>query len=125
MECLIRLLKKSDNRKDFQCGHNALDNFFKRYAGQNQFRHHIGVTYIATDNEAILGYATVATGILEVEKLPEKKSLPANYPLPVLRLGRLAVDRRYHGQDIGKQLLLHFVNPHPLWFLTTFSFFFD
>ena len=101
----IRSLKKSDNRKEFESGQADLDHFFKRYAGQNQFRHHIGVTYIATNEESVFGYMTVAMGVLEVEGLPERKSLPGPYPLPILRLGRLAVDNRYQSQGIGKQLL--------------------
>ena len=88
-------------------GQADLDYFFTRYAGQNQFRHYIGVTYIATDENAIFGYMTLATGTIEVEGLPAKKSFPAHYPLPILRLGRLAVDNRYQGRGIGKQLLRH------------------
>ena len=107
MEYQIRPLQKSDNRKEFESGQADLDYFFRRYAGQNQFRHHIGVTYIATDEDTIFGYMTVAMGTLEVEELPEKKSLSEHYPLPILRLGRLAVDNRYQGQEIGKQLLRH------------------
>lgn len=107
MEYQIRPLQKNDNRKEFESGQADLDHFFRRYAGQNQFRHHIGVTYIATDEDIIFGYMTVAMGTLEVEELPEKKSLPEHYPLPILRLGRLAVDNRYQGQGIGKQLLRH------------------
>ena len=101
----IRPLQKSDNRKAFESGHADLDHFFKRYAGQNQFRHHVGVSYVATNDNTIFGYLTVAMGNIEVDEFPEKKSLPLNYPLPILRLGRLAVDNRYQGQGIGKQLL--------------------
>lgn len=105
MEYRIRALKRNDNRKDFESGQDDLDHFFKRYAGQNQFRHHIGVTYIATDESSIFGYITVAMGVLEAETLIEKKPSTVPYPLPVLRLGRLAVDHRYQGHGIGKQLL--------------------
>jgi GNAT superfamily N-acetyltransferase len=105
MEYRIRPLKKSDNRKGFESGQADLDHFFKRYAGQNQFKHHIGVTYVATNKDTMFGYMTVAMGALEVEELPEGKRLPSPYPLPILRLGRLAVDNRYQGRGIGKHLL--------------------
>ena len=105
MEYQIRPLKKSDNRKEFESGHTDLDHFFWRYAGQNQFRHHIGVSYIATDEDTIFGYITLAVGNLEVEKLLESQSLPLNYPLPILRIGRLAVDYHYQGKKVGKELL--------------------
>ena len=64
MEYRIRPLKRSDNRKEFKSGQADLDHFFKRYAGQNQFRHHIGVTYVATNEDGILGYMTVAMGVI-------------------------------------------------------------
>ncbi|MCP4691552.1 MAG: GNAT family N-acetyltransferase [Desulfobacterales bacterium] len=107
MEYRIRTLRKNDNRREFQSGQADLDLFLKRFAGQNQFRHHIGVTYIATNEDTLLGYITVAMGSLEADELPNNKKLPAKYPLPILRLGRLAVDARYHGKGIGKQLLGH------------------
>ena len=39
----IRILRPSDNRSVFQSGDEALDRFLHRYAGQNQFRHYLGV----------------------------------------------------------------------------------
>lgn len=105
MEYQIRALQKSDNRKEFESGQADLDYFFWCYAGQNQFRHHIGVSYIATDEDTIFGYMTLAVGNLEIAKLPESKNLPRHHPLPILRIGRLAVDFRYQGEGIGKQLL--------------------
>lgn len=105
MPIQIRSLQKSDPRAAFQSGQPALDSFFHQFASQNQFRHHIGVTYIATDEEHIVGYVTVAAASIETAELPEGGKLPPNYPLPILRLGRLAVDQRYQGQGIGKLLL--------------------
>lgn len=92
----IRPLTPDDVRKDFCCGDIELDRFFQRYAGQNQFRHHIGTSYIAVARERIAGYATVSVGELAAEHRPAALGprLPS-YPLPVLRLARLAVDRRY------------------------------
>lgn len=104
MEYQIRPLRKSDNRENFNSGHTDLDLFFARYAGQNQFRHHIGVTYVATNDSVILGFITLAMGSIETQSVPKIK-IPGNYPLPVLRLGRMAVDRNYQGLGIGKQLL--------------------
>lgn len=104
----VRALLPADDRKSFRSGDHDLDRFFSKYAGQNQFRHHIGTTYVAVDGERILGFATVAPGHLETEALPAtlRKSLPA-YPLPVLRLGRLAVAETAQSRGIGKHLLRH------------------
>jgi GNAT superfamily N-acetyltransferase len=105
MTIQIRPLQKADRREDFQCGDPDLDLFFQRYAGQNQFRHHLGVTYVATDGESVFGFLTVASGSIEVDELAGLTKLPAVYPLPILRLGRLAVDTRYQRHGLGRQLL--------------------
>ncbi len=102
----IRALRPSDNRSVFQSGDEALDRFFHRYAGQNQFRHYLGVTYVAVEGDRILGFATVAARHVDIEDLPERtrKKLP-HYPVPALGLARLAVDKSGRSAGIGGQLL--------------------
>lgn len=102
----IRALRPSDGRSAFQSGDEALDRFLRRYAGQNQFRHHLGVTYVAVDGGSILGFATVAPRHIDIEDLPERarKKLP-RYPMPVLGLARLAVDTSAQSMGLGSQLL--------------------
>jgi GNAT superfamily N-acetyltransferase len=102
----IRRLRVQDDRARFRSGDADLDRFLHRFAGQNQFRHHVGVTYVAVDGDRLLGFLTVTAGQLAGDHVPValRKKLPA-YPLPVLRLARLAVDERARGQGLGKQLL--------------------
>lgn len=110
MTVTIRRLEPQDDRAGFHSGNIELDRFFARYAGQNQFRHHIGVTYVAVDESAaIVGFATVAASELMTARLSEakRKRLPA-YPVPVLRLARLAVDERSRSRGVA-QALLRFV----------------
>jgi len=105
-EVRVLLLRTDDDRTGFQSGDIELDRFFRRYAGQNQFRHHIGTTYVAVLGGAIAGFATVSMAELATEKLTRKlrRRLPA-YPLPALRLARLAVDQRWQGLGTGRLLL--------------------
>lgn len=108
-EVEIRSLREGDDRNDFSCGPADLDRFFQHYAGQNQFKLQLSVTYVAIVNERVVGFATVAAGSLERASVPSarlRKRLPA-YPLPVVRLARLGVDRRAQGHGIGKALLRH------------------
>jgi GNAT superfamily N-acetyltransferase len=102
----IRLLRESDDRTRFRSGDVDLDRFLERYAGQNQFRHHVGTTYVAVETERIIGYVTVAPAQIEIDDLPGalRRKLPS-YPLPVLRIARLAVDESTRGQGVGKLLL--------------------
>lgn len=102
----IRALRENDDRTSFRSGDADLDRFLYQFAGQNQFRHHLGVTYVAVEDRAILGFATVAAAHLEIDDLPVtiRRKLP-RYPLPALRLARLAVDQAAQGQGLGLQLL--------------------
>lgn len=105
----IRPLAKHDDRGGFSCGQSDLDRFFEHYAGQNQFKLHLAVTYVALLEGCIVGFATVAAASIERVNVPSarlRKRLPA-YPLPVLRLARLGVDTRAQGVGIGKALLRH------------------
>jgi GNAT superfamily N-acetyltransferase len=102
----IRALRETDDRAGFRSGEPDLDRFFTKYAGQNQFRHHIGTTYVALERGLVLGLVTVSAGAIEIDRLPEtkRKKLP-RYPLAVLRLGRLAVAESAQGRGVGKALL--------------------
>ncbi len=102
----VRPLRPTDQRTSFHSGDEQLDLFFHRYAGQNQFRHHIGTTYVAVEDKAVLGFATVTVGHIEIEGLPPnlRKKLP-DYPLPILRLARLAVDQSAQGKGVGQDLM--------------------
>jgi GNAT superfamily N-acetyltransferase len=102
----IRALGPGDDRSRFESGDATLDRFFRSYAGQNQFRHYLGVTYVAVDSGRLLGFVTVAPGQIDIEDLPHsaRKKMP-RYPLPVLRLARLAVDRSAQSKGLGTQLL--------------------
>jgi GNAT superfamily N-acetyltransferase len=105
----IRLLRQDDDRSGFSCGQEELDRFFQHYAGQNQFRLHLAVTYVAIMDARIAGFATVAAGAIERANLPGvrlRRRLPA-YPLPIVRLARLGVDTRAQGLGIGRTLLTH------------------
>ena len=105
-EVRVRRLESRDDRSGFRSGNIELDRFFQRYAGQNQFRHHIGTTYVAVQGKHIAGFVTVSSGEMVAEKLAKnlRRRLPA-YPLPVLRLARLAVDERFQGHGVGRLLL--------------------
>ena len=105
----IRPLSRTDARDRFSCGQPDLDRYFRYYAGQNQFKLHLSVTYVATAQVLIVGFATVASSSIERRNLPDerlRRRLPS-YPLPTLRLARLAVDQRAQGMGVGSALLRH------------------
>lgn len=104
----IRKLEPSDHRDQFSCGVVELDEFLRRYAGRNQLVHHTGVTHVAIEDvsRAVLGYATVSVAHASRDELPGLPASTPGYPLPLLRIARLAVDARAAGVGIGSALLL-------------------
>lgn len=103
-EVEIRTRRQDDDRAPFRSGNAALDHFFHRYAGQNQFRHHLGVSYVAVEAATILGFVTVSPATLDAEDLPNGRRMPP-YPLPVLRVARRAVAEGARGCGVGRALL--------------------
>lgn len=106
MSLTVRKLAPGDDRSGFRSGDIELDRFFQRFAGQNQFKHQIGTTYVAVEAGVVLGFVTVSASQIECKKLPVSRlrKLP-RYPLPVLRLARLAVDESRQGSGLGLALL--------------------
>ena len=102
----IRALSKNDVRTEFCSGNEELDLFFHKFASQNQFKHYIGSTYIALLSQTVIGFVTVSASSIRTDILPNemKKRLP-DYPLPVLRISRLAVDQKNQRKGVGKALL--------------------
>ena len=100
----IRVLRPSDHRSNFNSGEPALDRFFRFYAGQNQFRHYLGVTYVAIEKSLILGYVTVSPRQIDIDNLNQRvrNKLP-RYPIQALGLVRLAVDKQSQSKGIGTQ----------------------
>jgi GNAT superfamily N-acetyltransferase len=93
------------DRSPFDCGEPSLNEYLQRYASQNDARF-LGRTYVTVfpDTACISGYYCIASGAIEREAIPDKK-LP-RYPIPVVRLTRLAVDKQAQGQRLGETLLL-------------------
>jgi GNAT superfamily N-acetyltransferase len=96
-------------RRDFDCGNDALNEYLARYARQNH-RTGISKTFVGVaedDPTRVLGYYSLSAGELEFDRVPRQvtERLP-RYPLPVVRLARLAVARSWQSLGLGGQLLL-------------------
>lgn len=91
--------------KHFSCGKIELDEYLKRYAKGNH-KKGIGKTFLLKE-DSVLGFYTVSMGSLEISLLPEdKRKGLSQYPMPIAKIGRLAVDEKVKGNGIGKFLLI-------------------
>lgn len=105
MALAIELLEARHRRDDFDCGNAVLNDFLLRQAGQLR-RRGFGKTYVAlADNGLnVVGFVTVSVGQVEARALPSGLRL-LRHPAPMLRIGRLAVDKRMQGKGLGQDLL--------------------
>ena len=92
--------------KKFDCDVNELNEFFSRFALKND-ELGIGKTFVALDKDnKIAGYFTLATAQVAFDTIPDnyRNRLP-KYPIPSLRIARLAVNKDFKGMGVGKWLL--------------------
>ena len=101
----VELLGSHHQRTGFDCGDLALNEFLQRQAGQLG-RKGFGKTYVAlaADGLSVIGFLTLSAGQAQTQSLPAHLELP-RYPVPLLRIGSLAVDRAAQGQGTGRQLM--------------------
>jgi GNAT superfamily N-acetyltransferase len=104
----IRRLDKNHDRSAFDCGQPMLNEWLKDRAGQFD-RRNLSRTFVATrpDEVLVVGYYAVSTHRVVYEALPaaEAKGLP-RLDVPVVLIGRLAVDHTVQGQGLGALLLV-------------------
>lgn len=105
MASRIELLGTRHCRDGFDCGNDALNELLRRRAGQQQ-RVGFGKTYVmlAENGLDVVGFVTVSVGQVEARAMPMNLRLP-RHPAPMMRIGRLAVDKREQGKGIGQDLL--------------------
>jgi len=101
----VEKLRPDHRIEDFDCGREELNRYLLRYAWTNQ-QAGAGQTYVGLEGDAVVGYHTLTVGHVAREESPERliKGL-ARHPVPIMLLARLAVDRRWQGQGVGKALL--------------------
>ena len=100
------------NRQGFDCGNPALNDWLRQVARQHQDKG-LSNTFVAVledDPNRICGYFALTLTEVDRRYLPDayRKKLPKR--IPGIRLGRLAVDRRYQGKRLGELLLMNVIS---------------
>lgn len=97
-------------RGAFTCGEPSLDRWLAMQARQSMDSRD-AVTYLLLDENRdepevpIVGYYALAAGQVDRDAAPSNLRKRAPDPIPVVRMGRFAIDRNYQGQGWGTDLL--------------------
>ena len=97
--------------KAFDCGKPDMNTYLARFAFKNMGLK-LSMTWVLPGDDMAPGmktpvaaYYTLASCTVTKDKIPRDDRLPG-YPVPVVLLARLAVDRRFHGQRLGEKTLV-------------------
>jgi GNAT superfamily N-acetyltransferase len=90
--------------ESFSCGVPGLDDWLKRRALKNEVSG-ASRTFVICQDTQVVGYYTLATGSIEHRDAPGKLRRNMPNPIPVMVLGRLAVDQRWQQAGLGRGLL--------------------
>lgn len=98
-------LEEEHDCEPFSCGESSLDEWLKRRARKGD-RQDSARTFVVCDGGTrVVGYYSLSNGSITRDTAPRKLQRNMPDPLPVLVLGRLAVDHEYQGAGIGQALL--------------------
>jgi GNAT superfamily N-acetyltransferase len=90
---------------DFRCRHEALNQWLHKRALANAISGATRTYVVCADDARVVGYYALAAGSLAIATAPARARRNMPDPLPVVVLGRLAVDERWSGRGIGNGLL--------------------
>lgn len=97
-------LNSSHQIEGFDSGNSPLNDWLKRRALKNEaqgaFR-----TYVLCAGEVVIGYYCLANGAVAQITATGRSRRNRPDPIPVMVIGRLAVDRHWQGKGIGSALL--------------------
>lgn len=94
-------------RDEFDSGAESLDTWLRRYVGQNRRRDTAAIWVMTDTNHQVAAYASLSMSSVDITSAPERLRKGAPARIPVLLLGRLAVDQRYRGHGVGTAMVRH------------------
>ncbi len=100
-------ISKSHLTDEFDCGSEAQTAWLRRHALQADLTDSTKVRVVTRSGErSVVGYYALSAGSVELADAPERvrKGMP-RYPVPVIILTRLGVDRGEQGRGLGKALV--------------------
>jgi GNAT superfamily N-acetyltransferase len=105
----VKVDKAQHDLKRFDCGEPSMNEFLSRFAPKHADKG-LSVTYVLPEQHKgqkapVAAYYTLSTSSVQREQIQTDESLP-RFPIPVVLLARLAVDKRYQGLGLGGKTLV-------------------
>ncbi len=99
-----RPISAKDEISHFDCGEHSLNDWLTKRALKNQVS---GASrcFVVCNDDQVVGYYTISAGAVSRELTLKSMQRNMPNPLPVLLLGRLAIDRSFHNAGLGSALL--------------------
>jgi len=97
-------INSSHQVEQFDCGNIQLNNWLKHRAFKNELQG-ASRTYVVTVENVVVAYYCLANGAIAQTLSTGKVKRNMPDPIPVMIIGRLAVDQNWQGKRIGKALL--------------------
>lgn len=98
------LLTGQHDLSSFDCGEETLNVWLRKRALSNH-KQGASKTYVICEKNRVIGFYSLATGVVSSTKAVGsiKRNMPD--PIPMILLGRLAVDQTCQGKGLGQALL--------------------
>lgn len=102
----IERLAEHYDRSSFRCGHEAMDRWFAEHAWTAQRQDSARTFVLLDDDDQVVGVYSLAMGSVEKTAAPARlvRGLPRHL-VPMVLLGRLAIDTSAQGAGMGTSLL--------------------
>jgi GNAT superfamily N-acetyltransferase len=99
-------LRPEHDLQGFDCGKRTLNDWLQKKAIKAQPAGGSARTYVVCSPEGrVVGYYALATGSINHDDVPGKVKRNTPNPIPIILIGRLAVDQSYKGKGLGSGLL--------------------
>jgi GNAT superfamily N-acetyltransferase len=89
---------------DFDCGSKSLNDWLRKHALRNQASG-ASRTFVVCDGERVIAYYALASSAVALDTAAGELRRNMPDPVPVVVLGRLALDGAYQGHGLGSALL--------------------
>lgn len=104
----VHKYERQFKRENFDCGKDSLNNYIKRNATTDVKNGACTCFIVKNRAEEVIAYYTLSTESIPIEDAPTQFQKKIKYPyVPVILLGRLAVDKNHFGKGLGKFLLVN------------------